>query len=83
MKKKTNYEVGHEIPIDEKVLKVVDMHAKRLHALKNAMIEMSQSLNDTKGKLFDAIHEKYPELKDYEFSVDHEMNVIRISNKRK
>ena len=76
MKKKTNYEVGHEIPFDG--FKVVDMTATRVQALRDAMTEIAESLHEAKEKLFEAIYEKYPELKDYLFYIDHEKKVIRI-----
>ena len=79
---KKNYGVGDEIPIDRKTNEIISMHTTRISALRHAMTEIAECLNETKRKLFDTIFEKYPELKDYEFSVDHEKNVIRISHKK-
>ena len=82
MKKKTNYEIGDEIKINEKTNKVINGYAETIESLRNSMADMSKVIYDNKKDMFKTIHEKYPELKGYEFTLVHKDNVIRVGCKK-
>ena len=80
--KKKNYKVGDEVKFDSKADAVITDYAERIGALSEAMKDMAYSINRYKEKMFNAVYEKYPELKNHEIIIDHKKKVARITFKK-